>query len=236
MDLFSLWQIFITLLTLTFLEVVLGVDNLVFISILSSKLPKEQQKSGRRVGLLLALVTRLILLASAVWVSHLSKPLLEIFSIPISFSSIFFLSGGIFLLIKGTLEIHSEFESASHPTLKKNHAKFLSVVLQIAVFDILFSLDSVLTAIGLTPNFWLMATAIGIAILLMIFASEHLCTLVEKNPTIKMLALNFILLIGVMLIADGLQFHIPRGYIYFAICFSVMVEILNTALRKRMKA
>lgn len=226
-------NVLVSLLALIILEIILGVDNLVFISILSSRLPEEQQKKARRIGLLLALITRLLLLASAVWLIHLTQPLFHLFEHPVSFRDIFLLIGGLFLLAKGTFEIHKEIDTAGRIEKITQYAKFGMVITQIAIFDIVFSLDSILTAVGLTSNFTVMAIAIIIAVIVMIMASEHLHYFIQKYPTIKMLALSFLLLIGTVLIADGLSFHVPRGYIYFALFFSLMVEVLNNIMHHR---
>jgi predicted tellurium resistance membrane protein TerC len=231
----DLTQIIFSLITLTLLEVVLGIDNLVFLAILSSRLPPHQQKLGRRIGLTLAWVTRLILLGTAVWLAGLTKPLFTILGHGVSGRDLFLGAGGLFLLVKATMEIHNEFEAATEPNIKRAFASFFMIVSQIAVLDIIFSLDSVLTAIGLTREFWIMATAITIAILTMVFASEPLTAFVYKHPTVKMLALSFLLLIGMALVADAMHFHIPRGYIYFAVCFAVLVECLNILLARKKK-
>lgn len=227
-------DITLSLITLTILEVVLGIDNLVFLAIISQRLPKHLRSKARKIGLTLAWVTRLLLLASAVWLTKLTAPILTIFTISFSGRDIFLIIGGMFLLAKSTQEIHSELESV--PTTSSTEIKYASfgmVITQIAVLDIIFSLDSVLTAIGLTQRFWLMAISITIAIICMIFASDPLSRFVEKHPTIKMLALSFLILIGTVLIADGFDFHIPRGYIYFAMGFSLFVEVLNLVSRKK---
>lgn len=229
-------DVLVSLVTLTFLEIVLGVDNLIFISILSGRLPEHRQKAARRVGLLLALVTRLLLLASVLWIVGLIKPLFTIFDMSFSGRDLFLIAGGLFLLYKSTFEIHDEFEGEEEVVANKKKVGFTWVVVQIALLDIIFSLDSVFTAIGMTQTFWIMATAIIIAITLMIFASEPMSKIVMSVPTIKMLALSFLLMIGTVLIADGFHFHIPRGYIYFALSFSVVVEVLNLiAARQRRK-
>lgn len=235
MDLSSLAHTAASLLTLTFLEIVLGVDNLVFIAIASSRLPPEKQKIARRLGLIFALVTRLLLLASVVWLVGLKAPLFSIFSQPFSIRDLLLIAGGLFLLVKATQEIHGEMEDKEVSTAKRAYATVLATIIQIGVLDIIFSLDSVFTAVGLTTQYWIMATAIIIAILTMIFLSEPLSAIVHNHPTIKMLALSFLILIGVVLIADGFQFHIPRNYIYFAISFSIFVEVLNTLVRRRQK-
>lgn len=227
------FDVLISLFTLTVLEIILGVDNLVFISILSGRLPAHQQKMARRLGLILALITRLILLAIAVWLVGLTKPLFQIFNMQFSVRDLFLLGGGIFLLFKATQEIHAELEYATNESSTKKFSNLITVIIQIGLFDIIFSFDSVLTAIGLTQVFWVMAIAIFIAIVIMIIASEMVSSFINKHPTLKMLALSFLLLIGMMLVADGMHYHIPRGYVYFAVCFSLMVEVLNITLRQR---
>lgn len=228
-------DLIVSLITLTILEVVLGIDNLVFLSIISQKLPPHKQKKARQIGLTLAWVMRLVLLASAIWITKLSKPILFLFDFAFSGRDIFLIVGGLFLLYKATQEIHVELENKELSELKTTNktASFGYVVTQIAILDIIFSLDSVLTAIGLTQQFWLMATAISIAIIAMVFASEPLSRFIHRNPTIRMLALSFLILIGTVLIADGLHFHIPRGYLYFAMGFSFFTESLNIVRRKR---
>lgn len=232
----EIMDIVLSFITLTILEIVLGIDNLVFLAIISHKLPKHQQKRARQIGLTLAWVTRLLLLASAVWLAQLTHPLFHVFNMAISGRDLFLLLGGLFLLAKATQEIHHELDLKDAPqkvsTVKQ---QFSWVVVQIAILDIIFSLDSVLTAIGLTQRFWLMALAITIAILVMLFASEPLSRFVERHPSIKMLALSFLILIGMVLVADALEFHIPRGYVYFAMGFSLMVECLNLIRRKKHK-
>ncbi len=225
----------LSLLALIILEIVLGIDNLVLLSILTEKLPPEQRKSARRLGLTFAWVTRLILLAGAVWIVKLVKPLFTIGELSFSWRDLFLLAGGAFLITKATQEIHHEVDVDTElvHTKGQKHVGFLIVVLQVAIMDIIFSLDSVLTAIGLTDVFWIMALAITIAILVMIFAAEFVAHFIENNPTIKMLALSFLILIGMVLVADGLSFHIPRGYIYFSMGFSLGVEALNTIRRRR---
>ena len=226
----------LSLITLTILEIVLGIDNLVFIAIISQKLPQHQQKKARRVGLAFAWVTRLLLLASVVWITKLTKPLFTLFTYSLSGRDLFLLVGGIFLLFKATQEIHQEMDPSESIKLPEASAKkFVTIIIQIALLDIVFSLDSILTAIGLTDRFWLMALAITIAILTMIFASEPLSRFIKKRPSIKMLALSFLILIGMVLIADGLHSHIPRGYIYFAMGFSLFVEALNILKQRKKK-
>lgn len=228
-------DISLSLAALTILEIILGVDNLVFLAIVSHKLPAHQQKKARRIGLTLAWVLRLLLLFSAVWLTQLTTPLFTIFDFDLSGRDIFLILGGAFLLVKATQEIHGEMEPSALAEKKsqKIYQSFSWVVTQIALLDIVFSLDSVLTAIGLTNRFWLMATAITIAILVMIFTSEPVSRFIQRNPTIKMLALSFLILIGMVLVADGAHFHIPRAYIYFAMGFSLFVEFLNLMYKKR---
>ncbi|MDR3491113.1 MAG: TerC family protein [Gammaproteobacteria bacterium] len=230
-------DIALSLTTLTILELVLGIDNLVFLAIITQKLPKHLQRKARQLGLTLAWVTRLILLASALALTQLTKPLFAFMGWAFSGRDLFLLGGGIFLLAKATQEIHFELDPQASSEIniqpKKNH--FFLIVIQIAILDIIFSLDSVLTAIGLTQIFWVMAVAITIAILAMIFVSEPLSRFIERHPTIKMLALSFLILIGTILIADGCGYHVPRGYIYFAMGFSLFIEFLNSLKRRRQR-
>ncbi|MDF1827131.1 MAG: TerC family protein [Legionellaceae bacterium] len=229
------------LLALIILEVVLGIDNLVFLAILTERLPRESRKRARQWGLTFAWVTRLMLLASAVWLVRLTSPLISFAELSFSARDLFLLGGGAFLIAKATQEIHQEVEpnqESKQSSSKKTQvatASFRSVVIQIGLMDIIFSLDSVLTAVGLTPHFWVMALAISVAIVIMIWASEPVSLFIEKHPTIKMLALSFLILIGMVLVADGFQFHVPRGYIYFAMGFSLSVEALNFWKRARNK-
>jgi len=225
----ELIDILSSLLALIILEIILGVDNLVFLSILSEKLPKEKRKKARRWGLTFAWVTRLMLLASAVWLAKLTKPFITLGSFHYSVRDVFLFVGGAFLIAKATQEIHYEVAEGEAELRKSNSstATFRSVVIQVGLMDIIFSLDSVLTAIGLTTRLWVMSLAITIAILVMIYASEPVSDFIEKFPTVKMLALSFLILIGMVLIADSFSFHVPRGYIYFAMGFSLGVESLN---------
>lgn len=225
-----------SLLALIVLEIVLGIDNLVFLSILTEKLPREQRKSARRWGLTFAWVTRLILLASAVWLASLTQPLFSIADLSFSARDLFLFVGGMFLIAKATQEIHQEVgeEGGSEEQIKKSRSvSFKGIVIQVALMDIIFSLDSVLTAIGLTSRFWVMAAAITVAILVMIYASEPVSHFIEKHPTIKMLALSFLILIGTVLVADSFSYHVPRAYIYFAMGFSLGVEMLNLMKKGR---
>jgi predicted tellurium resistance membrane protein TerC len=227
-------QIWVSLLMLTGLEIVLGIDNLVLIAILAGQLPPERQHRARQVGLALALITRLALLASIAWIIGLTHPLFAFFGHPVSWRDIVLAGGGLFLLYKGTSEIHQHLEGDGlDAALAGSRSGFASVVGQIVLFDILFSMDSVITAVGTASELWVMATAVIIAVAIMLAASKPLAEFVERHPTVKMLALSFLLLIGMTLIADGAGFHVPRGYIYAAIGFSIGVEALNQIARRR---
>ncbi|CAN5705819.1 TerC family protein [soil metagenome] len=225
-------QIWIAFLTLTLLELVLGIDNIVFISILAGKLPPEQQAKARYIGLALALVMRVILLFSLSWVIGLTAPLFTVFGQEISGRDLVLLIGGLFLLAKSTHEIHGSLEGEESHKSTKIYPSFVGVLTQIMLLDIVFSLDSVITAVGMVDNLWVMIAAVVISIGFMMAFAGTISEFVQKHPTIKMLALSFLILIGVMLIAEGLDQHIPKGYIYFAMAFSVLVEILNLRLRK----
>jgi len=227
-----------SLATLTILEIVLGVDNLIFLSILASRLPVHQQKLGRRLGLGAAVVTRLALLASAAWIVTLTSPVLDFGDYEISWRDLLLLAGGLFLMAKATVEIHHAVEGEENSKNGKEAvaAGLMSVVLQIAIIDIVFSFDTVMTAVGMSDHFPIMATAVIAAVIVMIFAAEPVSGFVEQHPTVKMLALSFLILIGIALVADGLHFHIPKAYLYFAVAFSMGVEMLNLWARKRRTA
>lgn len=233
MDISIIAEVLLSLLTLTLLEVILGIDNLVFISIVSSRLPEHQQKSARRIGLLLALVMRLALLASVAWLVRLTAPLVTIMAHDFSVRDLLLLAGGLFLLYKGTVQIHEETMPDETASFNKGASSWMGVILQIGILDIVFSFDSVFTAVGMTQTYWIMATAIIIAILCMILASEPLSQFIEARPTVKMLALSFILLVGTLLVADAFHFHVPRGYVYFAISYAIFVEVLNSVVHRR---
>jgi len=225
-------NVWIALATLTFLEIVLGVDNIIFISILSGKLPPEQQPKARRLGLLGALVTRILLLMSLAWVIRLTAPLFTIGQ-EISGRDLILIIGGLFLIGKSTHEIHDKLEGEEGHASGKVAASFASVIVQIMLLDIVFSLDSVITAVGMVDELWVMVTAVIIAVAIMMMSAEAISDFVHRHPTVKMLALSFLLLIGVSLIAEGFDHHIPKGYIYFAMGFSVFVEAINLRMKKK---
>ncbi len=223
------FTIILSLLALIILEIVLGIDNLVFLSIMTEKLPQDQRKKARQWGLLFAWVTRLILVAFAFWLAKLTNPLFSIGDFSFAIRDLFLFAGGAFLIAKATGEIRQELEGDELISYQEGAKRisFRWVVFQVAVMDIIFSLDSVLTAIGLTPYFWIMIMAISSAILVMLYASEPVSYFIAKHPTLKMLALSFLILIGMVLVADSFSFHVPRGYVYFAMGFSLGVEALN---------
>jgi predicted tellurium resistance membrane protein TerC len=226
-------QIWLSLATLAVLEIVLGIDNIVFIAVLTQKLPKERQRLARQLGIGFALVTRLMLLFAIAWVIGLTAPIFEIFGHPVSWRDIILIGGGAFLIYKSTHEIHGSLEGEQDEVGRRIAANFFAVVAQIAFLDIIFSLDSVITAVGMAEHVWIMVTAIVIAMIIMLVAAGPVAGFVERHPTVKMLALSFLLLIGTALIADGFGFHIPKGYIYAAMGFSILVEALNLVARRR---
>jgi predicted tellurium resistance membrane protein TerC len=224
-------ETWIAFLTLVALELVLGVDNVIFISILASKLPQEQQASARRTGIALAVITRILLLLSLSWIIGLTEPLFTVLEFEISGRDLVLIAGGLFLLWKSVHEIHQKLEGAEGQATAKVKAAFWSVIIQIMLLDIVFSLDSVITAVGMVDHIEIMIAAVIIAAAVMIFTATPLGNFVERHPTVKMLALSFLLLIGFTLIVEGLHQHIPKGYIYFAMGFSVLVEMLNLRIR-----
>jgi predicted tellurium resistance membrane protein TerC len=226
-------QVWLAFATLTALEIVLGIDNIIFISILVARLPKELQPKGRTIGLGLAMITRILLLLSITWVMGLSADLFTIFGQGISGRDIILIGGGLFLLAKSTLEIHTSLEGEEHQREAKGGATFLAVITQIAIIDIVFSLDSVITAVGMADHVEVMIAAVVVAVLVMMFLAGPISNFVDRHPTIKMLALSFLILIGVALVGEGFGFHIPKGYVYFAMAFSVIVEMLNIRMRKK---
>lgn len=224
-------QNLIALLTLTVLEIVLGIDNIVFISIMSSKLPHGQEATARRAGLGVAMVTRVLLLISIAWIIGLTGTLFVIRGFDISGRDLILVIGGLFLLAKSTHEIHERLEGSEGEEAPKVPPSLWGVILQIGLLDIVFSLDSVITAVGMAQHLWVMITAVIIAVGVMMFASGPISDFVNRHPTVKMLALSFLLMIGFTLIIEGLHFHIPKGYVYFAMGFSVFVEMLNLRIR-----
>ena len=225
-------EIWIALVTLTTLEIVLGIDNIVFISILTNKLPEHQQERGRIVGLGAAMVMRVLLLLSIGWVIQLEDGLFEIVGEELSGRDLILIGGGLFLLAKSTFEIHERLEGHEGGRTAAGAASFASVILQIMVLDLVFSIDSVITAVGMTDIIGVMIAAVVIAILVMMISANAIAGFVNEHPTVKMLALSFLLLIGMALVAEGLDQHIPKGYLYFAMGFSILVEFLNLRVRR----
>jgi predicted tellurium resistance membrane protein TerC len=228
-------EAWIALATLTVLEIVLGIDNVVFISILAGKLPRNQQNRARRLGLALAMIMRILLLLSLTWIIKLTAPLFTVLGEEISGRDLVLILGGLFLLFKSTREIHERLEGEEGHGSARVAPSFASVLIQIMLLDIVFSLDSVITAVGMAEDLGVMITAVVIAVAFMMFFSRPISEFVDEHPTVKMLALSFLLLIGMALIAEGLDLHIPKGYIYFAMAFSVGVELLNLRIRRRAK-
>jgi predicted tellurium resistance membrane protein TerC len=235
MDWITQPEIWIAFATLVSLELVLGVDNVIFISILAGKLPESQRKQARTVGIILAVVTRILLLLSLSWIIGLKKPVftLPILDIPISGKDLILLVGGLFLLWKSVHEIHDKLEGVEGHASAKVPAVFWSVIIQIMLLDIVFSLDSIITAVGMVNELPIMIVAVITAALVMVFAAGPISSFVEKHPTIKILALSFLLLIGFTLVVEAVHYHIPKGYIYFAMAFSVVVEMLNLRMRAK---
>ncbi len=225
----DIWAAF---LTLTAMEIVLGIDNLVFISVLASRLPEDQQVKARAIGLGMALVFRIILLFGLTYLIALREPEFSVYGNEISWRDIILLGGGLFLLAKATLEIHAEIEGDKSEGGKAAYAGFYMVIAQIAVIDMVFSVDSIITAIGMTDYIGVMIAAVTIAIAIMFVASEPATAFIERHPTTKMLALSFLILIGALLVADGFGFHVPRGYVYFAMGFAALVEVFNVLARR----
>src|SRR3954469_7992541 len=235
MELLANPQAWIALATLTALEIVLGVDNIIFITILVGRLPEEQRNRARVIGLALAMGTRILLLLSLAWIMTLTEPLFEVSSFDISGRDLILIGGGLFLLWKSVHEIHNSLEGEGEAAPAGGGAAggFAGVVTQIALIDVVFALDSVITAIGMVDELAVMVVAVILAVLVMLFAAKSIGEFVDRRPTIKMLALAFLILIGVALIGEGFDFHIPRGYIYFAMAFAVAVEMLNLRMRAR---
>lgn len=228
-------EAWVALATLTALEIVLGIDNIIFISILVSRAPVQQRQKARIIGLSLAMLMRIALLLSLAWVMSLTKPLFSVYEAVISGRDLVLIAGGLFLIAKSTLEIHNALEGEETSAKEYVATNLLGVLLQIAIIDIVFSLDSVITAVGMAQHIPVMVLAIIIAVLIMMAAAKTISDFVDARPTVKMLALSFLVLIGVALVGEGLDLHIPKGYIYFAMAFSVVVELLNLPLRGRSK-
>lgn len=223
----------IALLTLTILEIVLGIDNIVFISILSEKLPEDQEKIGRRLGLIMAMVMRIVLLSLIAWLTRLTAPLFEVFSHAVSGRDLIMMGGGLFLIGKSTYEIHERLEGEEGHASQKVTPSLASVVIQIMLLDVVFSIDSVITAVGMADELAIMIIAVIIAVSIMLVAAGPISDYIDARPTLKILALSFLLLIGFSLVAEGLAVHIPKGYIYFAMGFSIFVEVLHLRLKAK---
>jgi len=234
MDWLTSPEAWIALASLTALEIVLGVDNIIFISILVGRLPPEQRQKGRVIGLALAMITRIGLLLSLAWMMRLSTPLFAVTGFDVTGRTLILVGGGLFLLAKSVMEIHDSLEGAAeHERAAAGYSGFAAILVQITIIDIVFSLDSVITAVGMANDIMVMVLAIVIAVGVMMFAAKPIGDFVDAHPTIKMLALSFLTLVGVALVGEGLGMHIPKGYIYFAMAFSVVVEMLNLRIRKK---
>jgi len=231
-------QIWASFIALSAMEIVLGIDNVVFISLLVSRLPPEKRQTARRIGLSLALIFRVIMLGGITWIIHLTTPIFSVAGFAFSWRDLILIAGGLFLLVKGTREIHTGIEGEGEEGGASPVADTMtSAIIQIAIIDLVFSVDSIITAVGMADHVEVMIAAVAVAILVMYFASEPVAHFIERHPTTKMLALAFLLLIGAALIADGMHFHIPRGYIYFAMAFAAAVEVVNVmASRRRRRA
>lgn len=235
MEIFLQLDTWIALLTLTFMEIVLGIDNIIFISIVAGKLPEHQQRKARLGGLSLALIMRVLLLLSITWLIGLTAPVFALFGLDFSWRDIILASGGIFLLIKSILEIHSKVEGTDHEQEVKKVTSFTYAIVQIVLLDLIFSFDSILTAVGLTDELILMIIAVVVSIVIMMIFARAVSDFVNKYPTVQILALSFLILIGFMLIMDGVGQHVPKGYIYFAVFFSLVIEMLNIRFRQKQK-
>ncbi|MEO6694357.1 MAG: TerC family protein [Ignavibacteria bacterium] len=232
-ELFSQPETYVSLLTLTFLEIVLGIDNIIFISILTGRLPENEREKGRITGLILAMVFRIGLLLMISWIAGLITPLITIFGFSFSGRDLILIAGGIFLIIKSTLEIHNKLEAEEETGNSNAKAVFWNIILQIVLLDLVFSLDSVITAVGLVKHVSIMIIAIVLSMIVMIIFAKKVSDFIHKHPTIKMLALSFLLMIGLLLLVEGFHVEVPKGYVYFAMAFSFIVEMLNIKMRKK---
>ncbi|MBN8569040.1 MAG: TerC family protein [Ignavibacteria bacterium] len=239
MDFFTLFSqpdTYVSLLTLTFLEIILGIDNIIFISILTGKLPPHEQGKARTLGLALALIFRVLLLLSISWIAGLVHPLFTVFGFAVTGRSLILILGGLFLLFKSTMEIHEKLEGAEEKESEvKGKVKLSSLLIQIILLDLVFSFDSVITAVGLVPHVSIMIIAIILSMIVMLIFAKSVSDFIHRHPTIKMLALSFLLMIGLLLFLEGLHIEVPKGYVYFAMAFSFLVELLNIKLRKKSK-
>jgi len=241
MDFFTLFSqpdTYVSLLTLTFLEIILGIDNIIFISILTGKLPPHEQGKARTLGLALALIFRVLLLLSISWIAGLVNPLFTVFGFAVTGRSLILILGGLFLLYKSTVEIHEKLEGEEEKEKEsdsKTKVKLSSLLIQIILLDLVFSFDSVITAVGLVPHVSIMIIAIILSMIVMLIFAKNVSDFIHKHPTIKMLALSFLLMIGLLLFLEGLHIEVPKGYVYFAMAFSFLVELLNIKLRKKSK-
>ncbi len=232
MEIIASPELWLALATLTALEIVLGIDNIIFISIVTGKLPAHQQIKARRLGIGLAAITRILLLLSLTWIMGLTASLFEVFGNDISWRDLILIAGGLFLIAKSATEMHDKLEGVARQNVKIMPPAFSAAILQILMLDVVFSLDSVITAVGMVDHLGIMVAAILIAVVVMVAFANPVGNFVESHPTIQMLALSFLLLVGTVLIADGLDFHVPKGYVYSAIAFATFVELLNMRLRK----
>ena len=233
MEQFLTADVIISFLSLTLMEIVLGIDNIIFISILTNRLPLEQQPRARTIGITLAIILRVGLLFAISWLISLSEPLFSVFDIDFTIRDLILMAGGLFLIYKSTSEIHEKLEGEEHQTTNIKKLTMQAAILQIVLLDIVFSFDSILTAIGLVDNIWIMVAAVVISMGIMLLSAKKISDFVNNHPTVKMLALSFLLMIGMLLIADGFHFHVPKGYVYFAIFFSLLVEVLNLRMKKK---
>jgi len=234
MEIFTVANL-ISFLSLALMEVVLGIDNILFISILTDKLPKEQQARARLIGLSLALIIRVLLLLAISWIIGLSQPIVTVFDFALSWRDVILIAGGLFLIYKSTVEIHAKTEGKAEHTTAVKQIGLNTAIFQIILLDMVFSFDSILTAVGLVDEVMIMIAAVVVSIIVMLLAAKSISNFINRNPTIKMLALAFLLMIGVLLLIDGFHAHVEKGYIYFAIFFSLMVELLNMRSRRRSK-